>query len=97
MSHGEFHKRIFACVGLFGEQTLIIELSWGFVFWLVVIAIGLALESGPPLTWSKNMLRLQLLSKNFERECPMVRLIKLIACFRLLGDHTLIIKLAWKG
>ena len=35
------------------------------------------------------MLRLQLLSKNSERECPMVRFIKLIACFRLLGAHTL--------
>ena len=40
----------------------------------------LALESGPPLIWSKHMLILQLLSKNFERECPMVRFIKLIAC-----------------
>ena len=62
-----------------------------------LVTIGLALESGLPLTWSKNMLRLQLLSKNFERECPLVRFIKLIASFWLLGEHTLVIQLGWKG
>ena len=75
---------MFACVGLFGEQTLTIELSWGCIFRWLLFTIGLALESGLPLTWSKQMLRLQLLSKKFERECPMVRFI-----LRLLGKHTL--------
>ena len=46
-----------------------------------LVTIGLALESGLPLTWSKNMLRLQLLSKNFERECPMVSFIKKCLCW----------------
>ena len=60
----------------------------------LLFSIGLVLESGPPLIW-QNLLRLQLVSKNFERECPMLSFIKLFACVGLFGEQALIVKLSW--
>ena len=37
----------------------------------------------------QTLLRLKLLSRNFERECPMVSFIKLFACVGLFGERTL--------
>ena len=80
---------------MFGTQTLMIELSWG--CGLVAIYYWTCIGKWTPFDLEQHMLRLQLLSKNFGRECPMVRFIKQIACFRLLGEHTLRLKLGWKG
>ena len=65
----------------------------------LLFGIGLVLESGSPLVWSKNVeLRLQRFSKyfererpskNFERERPMVSFRKLFACVGLFGEQTL--------
>ena len=49
----------------------------------LLFSVGLVLESGPPFDLQEKTLRLQLLSRNSERDIPVV------------GARTLIVELVW--